>query len=108
MGLVELGKHTGLSPAMLSKLERGKLFRTLPTLMRIAMVFGVGLEHFFTRVPQPIAPFAKAGIVYVRWQFLQLTCILLIRPTSHLRVVCTIWDLLPTMNRVHPSRETCL
>jgi transcriptional regulator with XRE-family HTH domain len=48
MGLVELGKHTSLSPAMLSKLERGKLFPTLPTLLRIAMVFGVGLEHFFT------------------------------------------------------------
>ena len=48
MGLVELGKHAGLSPAMLSKLERGKLFPTLPTLLRIAMVFGVGLEHFFT------------------------------------------------------------
>jgi transcriptional regulator with XRE-family HTH domain len=47
LGLVELGKHTGLSPAMLSKLERGKLFPTLPTLLRIALVFGVGLEHFF-------------------------------------------------------------
>lgn len=48
MGLVELGRHTGLSAAMLSKLERGKLFPTLPTLLRISMVFGVGLEHFFT------------------------------------------------------------
>jgi transcriptional regulator with XRE-family HTH domain len=48
MGLVQLGKHTGLSPAMLSKLERGKLFPTLPTLLRIAMVFGVGLDYFFT------------------------------------------------------------
>jgi transcriptional regulator with XRE-family HTH domain len=48
MGLVELGKHTGLSAAMLSKLERGKLFPTLPTLLRIAMVFGVGLAYFFT------------------------------------------------------------
>lgn len=47
MGLVELGRHTGLSAALLSKLERGKLFPTLPTLLRIAMVFGVGLEHFF-------------------------------------------------------------
>src|SRR5436305_6971024 len=47
MGLVELGKHTGLSAAMLSKLERGKLFPTLPTLLRIALVFGVGLEYFF-------------------------------------------------------------
>jgi transcriptional regulator with XRE-family HTH domain len=48
MGLVELGRHTGLSAAMLSKLERGKLFPTLPTLLRIAIVFSVGLEFFFT------------------------------------------------------------
>lgn len=48
MGLVELGKHTGLSAALISKLERGKLFPTLPTLLRIAMVFGVGLDFFFT------------------------------------------------------------
>ncbi len=48
MGLVELGKHTSLSAALLSKIERGKLIPTLPTLLRIAMVFGVGLEYFFT------------------------------------------------------------
>jgi len=48
MGLVELSKHTGLSAALLSKLERGRLFPTLPTLLRIAMVYSVGLEHFFT------------------------------------------------------------
>src|ERR1700739_3708177 len=48
MGLVELGKHTGLSAALLSKLERGKLFPTLPTLLRIGMVFSVGLDFFFT------------------------------------------------------------
>ncbi len=48
MGLVELGKHTGLSAAMLSKVERGKLFPTLPTLLRIALVFSVGLEYFFS------------------------------------------------------------
>ena len=48
MGLVELGRHTGLSAAMLSKIERGRLFPTLPTLMRIALVFGVGLEFFIS------------------------------------------------------------
>ena len=47
MGLVEMGKHTGLSAALLSKIERGKLIPTLPTLLRIAMVFSVGLEFFF-------------------------------------------------------------
>jgi len=47
LGLKQLGEHTGLSTAMLSKIERGQLFPTLPTLLRIALVFGVGLEHFF-------------------------------------------------------------
>ena len=46
MGLVELGRHSGLSPAMLSKIERGQLFPTLPTLLRVAMVFSVGLDYF--------------------------------------------------------------
>lgn len=48
MGLVELGRHSGLSAALLSKVERGKLFPTLPTLLRIALVFSVGLEYFFS------------------------------------------------------------
>ncbi len=47
ISLVDLGKHTGLSPSMLSQLENGRLVPTLPTLTRIAMVFDVGLEHFF-------------------------------------------------------------
>ncbi len=54
MGLVELSRHTGLSPALLSKLERDVMHPTLPTLLRIAMVFSVGLEYFFTPEPQPL------------------------------------------------------
>jgi transcriptional regulator with XRE-family HTH domain len=48
MGLVELGRHTGLSAAMLSKLENNHVVPTLQTLSRIALVFSVGLDHFFT------------------------------------------------------------
>jgi len=47
LGLVELARHTGLSTALLSKLERGKMFPTLPTLLRIALVFSVDLDYFF-------------------------------------------------------------
>lgn len=47
IALTDLGRHTGLSASMLSQLENGKLIPTLPTLARIAMVFDVGLEHFF-------------------------------------------------------------
>ncbi|HEY3837932.1 MAG TPA: XRE family transcriptional regulator [Bryobacteraceae bacterium] len=47
IALLELARHTGLSASMLSQLETGKLLPTLPTLARIAMVFDVGLDHFF-------------------------------------------------------------
>jgi transcriptional regulator with XRE-family HTH domain len=48
IGLSDLARHTGLSASMLSQLETGKLFPTLPTLARIAMVLDVGLDHFFS------------------------------------------------------------
>lgn len=54
MGLLELSKHTGLSPALLSKLERDLMHPTLPTLLRIAMVFSVGLEYFFNPEPRAV------------------------------------------------------
>lgn len=54
MGLVELSNHTGLSTALLSKLERDVMHPTLPTLLRIAMVFSVGLEFFFEPEPRPV------------------------------------------------------
>jgi transcriptional regulator with XRE-family HTH domain len=54
MGLLELSKHTRLSPALLSKLERDVMHPTLSTLLRIAMVFSVGLEYFFNPEPRPV------------------------------------------------------
>lgn len=60
LGLVQLGEHTGLSAAMLSKIERGQLYPTLPTLVRIALVFGVGLEHFFNK-EGPRAAVTRSG-----------------------------------------------
>jgi transcriptional regulator with XRE-family HTH domain len=59
LGLVELARHTGLSPSMISKLERGRTFPTLATLLRIALVFGVGLEYFFAAA----VPSRKLGVV---------------------------------------------
>lgn len=47
MGLAALADHTSLSTALLSKIERGQIFPTLPTLLRISLVFGVGLDYFF-------------------------------------------------------------
>jgi transcriptional regulator with XRE-family HTH domain len=47
MGLVELGKHTGLSASFLSQLETGRVVPTLRNLARIAMVFSKDLSYFF-------------------------------------------------------------
>ena len=60
LGLTQLGDHTGLSAGMLSKIERGQVFPTLPTLMRIAMVFGIGLDHFFDEGDAPVLEVIRA------------------------------------------------
>jgi len=52
MGLVELGKHTGLSASFLSQLETGRVVPTLRNLARISMVFSKDLSYFFESEPQ--------------------------------------------------------
>ena len=47
MGLVELGKQTGLSASFLSQLETGRVVPTLRNLARISLVFGKDLSYFF-------------------------------------------------------------
>ena len=47
MGLVELGKLTGLSASFLSQLETGRVIPTLRNLARIALVFQKDLAYFF-------------------------------------------------------------
>src|ERR1019366_198999 len=54
MGLVELGKHTGLSASFLSQLETGRVVPTLRNLARIAMVFSKDLSYFLETEPQSI------------------------------------------------------
>jgi len=51
MGLVDLGKHTGLSASFLSQLETGRVVPTLRNLARIAMVFSKDLSYFFESEP---------------------------------------------------------
>ncbi len=55
MGLVELGRHTGLSASFLSQLETGRVVPTIRNLARIAMVFSKDLSYFFE--PEPTTLF---------------------------------------------------
>jgi transcriptional regulator with XRE-family HTH domain len=45
--LARLANETGLSTALLSKLETDRMVPTLTTLATICRVYGVGLSHFF-------------------------------------------------------------
>ena len=54
MGLVDLGKKTGLSASFLSQLETGRVVPTVRNLARISMAFGKDLSYFF-RNEQPVA-----------------------------------------------------
>ncbi len=54
MGLVELGRHTGLSASFLSQLETGRVVPTLRNLARVAMVFSKDLSYFFDSEPAPV------------------------------------------------------
>lgn len=51
MGLVEMGRKTGLSASFLSQLETGRVIPTLRNLARIALVFEKDLSHFFNGDP---------------------------------------------------------
>ena len=54
LGLVELGRHTGLSASFLSQLETGRVVPTLRNLARIAMVFSKDLSYFFDPEPETL------------------------------------------------------
>lgn len=54
MGLVELGKQTGLSASFLSQLETGRVIPTLRNLARISIVFSKDLSYFFESGDQSV------------------------------------------------------
>lgn len=54
MGLVELGKLTGLSASFLSQLETGRVVPTLRNLARLSLVFQKDLSYFFQTTDQGV------------------------------------------------------
>ena len=61
MGLVDLGRHTGLSASFLSQLETGRVVPTLRNLARIAMVFSKDLNYFFEPEPRTLFRVHRRG-----------------------------------------------
>ena len=62
--LSRLAAETGLSTALLSKLETDRMIPTLPTLANICRVYGVGLSYFFSdATKQTLAITRRAHLV---------------------------------------------
>jgi transcriptional regulator with XRE-family HTH domain len=61
LGLVELGRYTGLSASFLSQLETGRVVPTLRNLARIAMVFSKDMSYFFEPERQELFKISRAG-----------------------------------------------
>lgn len=47
MSLADVGRRAGLSPSLISKIERGRTYPTLPTLLRVGLALRVDLGFFF-------------------------------------------------------------
>jgi transcriptional regulator with XRE-family HTH domain len=61
MGLVELGRASGLSASFLSQLETGRVVPTLRNLARIASVFEKDLSYFFRDEKRSFFRISRAG-----------------------------------------------
>lgn len=61
LSLVELGKKAGLSAAMLSKIETGKLYPTLKTLESLCDPLQVDLKQFFAADGKPLCAITRRG-----------------------------------------------
>jgi transcriptional regulator with XRE-family HTH domain len=59
--LSRLAAETGLSTALLSKLETDRMIPTLPTLATISRVYGVGMAHFFAEPAQHTLSITRKG-----------------------------------------------
>jgi transcriptional regulator with XRE-family HTH domain len=59
--LARLSAETGLSTALLSKLETDRMIPTLPTLATISRVYGVGMNYFFAEPARHTLSITRKG-----------------------------------------------
>jgi transcriptional regulator with XRE-family HTH domain len=59
--LARLSAETGLSTALLSKLETDRMIPTLPTLATISRVYGVGMSYFFAEPARHTLSITRKG-----------------------------------------------
>lgn len=90
--LARLASETGLSTALLSKLETDRMIPTLPTLAKICRVFGIGLSHFFAEGREHSLAITRKAHILDRARGESLQTIPLHLPTATGRMVARIID----------------
>ena len=94
--LSRLAAETGLSTALLSKLETGSLVPTLATLARLCRTFGIGLGYFFSDVTDHTLAITRKAHVAQRSRAPQtIKTIPLHVPASESRLITKIIECLP-------------
>ncbi len=61
--LARLAAETGLSTALLSKLETDRMIPTLPTLAAISRIYGVGLGYFFAEPARHVISITRKALL---------------------------------------------
>ena len=94
--LTRLAGETGLSTALLSKLETDHMIPTLPTLARLCKVYGVGLGYFFSdSAHHSLAITRQAHISEHGRRHEPVTITHLHAPTAQSRMIARVLDLPP-------------
>lgn len=94
--LSRLAAETGLSTALLSKLETERLIPTLSTLARLCQIYGVGLGYFFSDgTAHSLAITRKACTPARRRENSSTTLTHLHVPSAQGRMIATILELPP-------------
>lgn len=109
--LSRLAAETGLSTALLSKLETDRMIPTLPTLATICRVYGVGMSHFFCEPERhTLSITRKAHLLASARGEESVKAIPLHSPTSHSGVIAEMIEIPATpteaLNAIY-ERQTC-
>jgi transcriptional regulator with XRE-family HTH domain len=104
--LSRLAAETGLSTALLSKLETDRMIPTLPTLATISRVYGVGMSYFFSEpAVHTLSITRKAHLQSDSRGLEPVKTIPLNAPTDGSRMVARMIEL--PANGTASSRELC-
>jgi transcriptional regulator with XRE-family HTH domain len=94
--LSRLAAETGLSTALLSKLETDRMIPTLPTLATISRVYGVGMSYFFSEPSRHTLSITRKAHLQGKGRGADTTKMIPLNPASaHVRMTAQMVEFTP-------------